>query len=130
MYSVTKTFEFEAAHHLPNYGGKCHNLHGHSYKLEVTIEGEKLDEQGMLVDFSRLKNIVNKYVVGQFDHSNLNDTFPVPTAEIMCEQFYFFIGRHLKDFGRKPSSLSLKKVRLWETSSSYAEYRGELENED
>ena len=73
---LTKEFTFEMAHALPAYEGKCHNIHGHSYKLFVTVEGMPLRQQGastdgMVLDFSRLKQLVNEAVVEPFDHALL-----------------------------------------------------------
>lgn len=76
LLRLTKEFTFEMAHALPAYEGKCHNIHGHSYKLFVTVEGMPLRQQGastdgMALDFSRLKQLVNEAVVEPFDHALL-----------------------------------------------------------
>lgn len=126
MLSVTKLFEFEACHHLPNYEGACHNLHGHSYKLEVTVGGHvKTHEDdpnvGMIIDFKKLKQIVNEVAVDKYDHQNLNDFFPNPTAENMVYQIACDI------ISRLPMHTYLLNVKLWETSTSYAEWQIDLE---
>jgi len=77
---VTKQFDFEAAHFLTKYHGKCERLHGHSYKLFVTVEGP-LQENGMVIDFVILKKIVKERIIEKFDHQSLNDFFENPTAE-------------------------------------------------
>lgn len=77
---VTKGFTFDAAHALTQYYGKCENLHGHTYRLEVTVEGP-VHENGMVVDFVLLKRIVKRVVLSQLDHKNLNDHFENPSAE-------------------------------------------------
>lgn len=112
MVSITKCFEFEACHYLPNYNGKCANMHGHSYKLEVEVTGPIL-QNGMVLDFGELKKIVNDLVTNIFDHKNLNDYFTNPTAEIMVEAIAFELLKQVK----------VIRVRLWETSSSYAEWK-------
>ena len=122
MLSITKIYNFEACHHLPHYVGACHNLHGHSYKLEVTVTGVPEEARnsshcGMIMDFKDLKSII-KEVAGKYDHSNLNDFFPNPTAEIMVEKIAGDIERELI-----PYEVSLVSCRLWETATSYAEYR-------
>ena len=122
MITITKIFEFEASHHLPYHEGACHNLHGHSYKLEVTVGGErKADtedpECGMIMDFSNLKDIVGKRIIRKVDHSNLNDHWHNPTAEIMVQDFANIIKSNL------PHTVRLVSCKLWETSKSYAEYR-------
>ena len=132
---ITKRYTFEAAHSLPNYEGKCSHLHGHSYKLEVTVSGTidsedivrgfqndepVLAECGMVVDFSNLKSCI-KSVVDVYDHSNLNDHFVLPTAECMSVQIF-------KDIQHKlGNSVRVESVKLWETEDSYAEYCGETE---
>lgn len=121
MTTVTKIFKFEACHHLPHYDGACHNLHGHSYKLEVTVGGKVETSTtnpkcGMIVDFKDLKKIVNEVAVDKYDHSYLNDFFPNPTAEIMVKQIATDI------ISRLPRNVYLVSCKLWETDTSYAEY--------
>lgn len=119
MLSVTKLFEFEAAHHLPNHKGKCAFLHGHSYKLEIEISGKLIpegEEQGMIVDFGILKKFVQLNIISIFDHCNLNTIFINPTAENMV----LWIVNAMKDWCE--DKLILNRIRLWETSSSYAEW--------
>ena len=72
MYEVRVTADFAAAHFLRDYNGKCENLHGHNYKVYVHVRGEKLNEGGMLLDFSLLKAVLRE-VIGKLDHTNLND---------------------------------------------------------
>ncbi|RLG17037.1 6-carboxytetrahydropterin synthase QueD [Nanoarchaeota archaeon] len=69
---VVKQFKFEAAHFLPGYNGKCGSVHGHSYLLEVGVKGEVNDETGMVMDFSRLKEVVSQEIIDVLDHSFLN----------------------------------------------------------
>lgn len=123
---ITKRFSFEAAHHLPNYKGACHNLHGHSYKVEVTIGGtiyEKGEKKGMILDFKDLKEII-KSEIGRYDHKNLNDYFENPTAEVMAVIMFKDIKRKLGELsgGKNDSEelIFLKRLRLWETEDSYA----------
>ena len=123
MVTVTKIFMFEASHHLPYYEGACHNLHGHSYKLEVTVHGAvetniNSPKCGMIIDFKDLKDIVNEKVISWYDHSNLNDFYENPTAEIMVKDIGVKLYEELllKD-------LVLTSCKLWETTTSYAEYR-------
>ena len=121
MLTVTKIFKFEAAHHLPHYEGACHNVHGHSYKLEVTIGGSVVTSTsnpkcGMICDFKDLKKLVNEIVVDKYDHSNLNDYFENPTAENMVKQIALDIIAGL------PKNCYLVSCKLWETETSYAEY--------
>ena len=127
MITVTKRFSFEACHHLPFYEGACHNLHGHSYHLDVTVGGTVIKDEsnpkcGMILDFKDLKKLVNEQVIDKFDHSNLNDFYENPTAEIMVYDIGMSILSHL------PNDLYLDSVKLWETESSYAEYKPSYEN--
>jgi 6-pyruvoyltetrahydropterin/6-carboxytetrahydropterin synthase len=78
--TVTKEFEFDAAHHLTKYYGKCERVHGHTYKLLVTISGE-LSSNEMLIDFIILKRVVKKHVLDYLDHHDLNTIFENPTTE-------------------------------------------------
>lgn len=120
--SITKKFEFEAAHKLPDHPGKCKNLHGHSYRLEVTVSSDKLNDQGMVMDFGDLKVIVNEHVINTLDHTYLNDFFPNPTAEIMTEWIWLTLDVFITEIEKR--RVQLKCIRLYETSNSYAEIVG------
>ena len=122
MITVTKQFMFEASHNLPHYVGACHNLHGHSYKLEVTVTGginydTNNPKCGMIMDFKDLKDIVQGTVIDKYDHSYLNDFFDNPTAEVMVCKIASDLIKTL------PKNVQLVSCRLWETTTSYAEYR-------
>src|SRR5213592_3496715 len=103
--SVTRSFRFEAAHQLPWHDGPCRNLHGHSYRLEITVEGP-VGEQGMVVDFSELKTVVQRMVIDRYDHTYLNELLDNPTAELLAHE----IWKSLEAGG-----LGLTRIRLWET---------------
>jgi 6-pyruvoyltetrahydropterin/6-carboxytetrahydropterin synthase len=113
---ITKQFKFEAAHSLPNHDGKCKNLHGHSYILEVTVTGPIISsgpKEGMIMDFSELNTIVNQEIIGQWDHQFLNDLLPfTTTAENLAQECY----RRLEKSG-----LDIEKIKLWETAKSFVE---------
>jgi len=120
MISVCKTFSFESAHFLPYYSGPCHNHHGHSYRLEVEVSGPVESagtNKGMIVDFALLKKTVMNVVVDKLDHKMLNTLFDNPTAEEMV----YWIAMSLSKV--VPPPVVLERVRLWETSSSFAEWR-------
>jgi len=114
-HTITKIFHFHAAHYLPYHEGVCNQLHGHTYKLEVTIKGRL--NKGMVMDFSELKDIVNKAVIEKLDHKLLNEVFPNPTAESMSVYIHEQLFEVFKE--RKETLL---KVKLWETQTSCAEY--------
>ncbi len=121
MYKLTVQLEFSAAHHLRDYPGKCSRLHGHNYRVEVTIADRQLDDHGMLIDFGRLKQLCEQ-VVDELDHSLLNE-HPFfqqnnPTAENISRYLYTEIAERLND-----SEISLEAVRVWESTTSSATYR-------
>lgn len=121
--SVTKQFEFEACHNLPYYDGACARLHGHSYKLEVTVSGEvnqveRHCKHGMIMDFSCLKDMVNTLIIRDHDHHNLNDLYDYPTAENMVVEIFNTLDKHFANI----QGMQLERIKLWETSTSYAEY--------
>lgn len=135
--SITKAFTFDAAHALENYNGKCRHIHGHTYHLLVTIQGEIKNEKthplnGMIVDFSDLKNWVKQSILCRFDHTLLleedskNAQLHFPEKEKVyitsytptCENMLLDIVSRLKQ--SIPEEISLKEVRLQETPTSFA----------
>lgn len=121
MITITKIFHFEAAHFLPDHLGKCRGIHGHSYKLEVTVVGNikrSGAENGMVMDFGKLKEIVQKYILSRVDHTCLNMTIDAsylpPTAENMCNYFALLLKQSV--------SFSVVHIRLWETADSHADW--------
>jgi 6-pyruvoyltetrahydropterin/6-carboxytetrahydropterin synthase len=82
--------KFDAAHHLPNYEGKCRNLHGHTWKVDVVISG-LTNQNGFVIDFTILKRELAILIDKHFDHKNLNETFANPT----CENIASFIFHYL-----------------------------------
>mgnify|MGYP005992161909 FL=1 len=139
---ITKQFNFETGHALYGYDGKCKNVHGHSYKLSVTVIGEPISDNtqvkyGMVIDFSDLKKIVKDEIVDVFDHATVfNKNTPhvelakelkdrghhvilvdyQPTSEMMVIDFAEKIQKHL------PKNINLFSLRLQETESSFAEW--------
>ena len=122
MYQLTKSVQFDAAHQLRDYPGKCANVHGHTYKLDVCVAGEKLSEIGMLYDFYDMKKLIQG-VVDQLDHHFINEITPYdeinPTAENMAYQIYQTLRHQLK--AQNPL-LHLKHVQVWETPTCSATY--------
>ena len=139
---ITKQFSFETGHALYGYDGKCRNVHGHSYKLHVTVIGEPISDTsnvkfGMVIDFSDLKVIVKNKIVDVFDHATVfNKNTPhvelakeledrghnvllvdyQPTSEMMIIDFANVIKQEL------PSHIKLHSLKLQETDSSYAQW--------
>lgn len=106
---LVKIFEFCGSHHLPWHQGKCQNLHGHTWKLEVKVEGE-VNQNGVVIDFHTFKEIVNDNVINRLDHKNLNDIIPNPTAENLLDWIYSSL----------PDFLQVIELKLWESNTSCA----------
>ncbi|WP_339916284.1 6-carboxytetrahydropterin synthase [Yeosuana marina] len=139
---ITKQFSFETGHALYGYDGKCKNVHGHSYKLSVTVIGKPITDNknvkyGMVIDFGDLKKIVKEEIVNVFDHATVfNQNTPhvelakeleirghnvllvnyQPTSEMMVIDF----SKKIKS--RLPNHIKLHSLKLQETDSSYAEW--------
>lgn len=113
--SVTKIFTFDSAHWLNDYNGPCSRLHGHTYKLEVTLVASEL-ENGMVTDFGELKSLVTRRIINVLDHQCLNDVLGFQTT---AENMAGWIADELIPFLAK--GVYLSKIRLWETPTSYAE---------
>jgi queuosine biosynthesis protein QueD len=94
MLCVVKEFTFDAAHNLVQYHGKCEKLHGHTYKLQIVVCGEK-DEEGMVIDFVELKEIVKREVLSYLDHAYINEIIPQPSAENIAEWIWERLEKYL-----------------------------------
>lgn len=142
---ITKQFSFETGHALYGYDGKCKNVHGHSYKLSVTVIGKPISDNtnvkyGMVIDFTDLKKIVKSEIVDVFDHATVfNKNTPhvelakvleqrghnillvdyQPTSEMMVIDFSKKIKKHL------PENIKLHSIKLQETETSFAEWYAE-----
>ncbi|MCC7138574.1 MAG: 6-carboxytetrahydropterin synthase QueD [Planctomycetes bacterium] len=113
---VATDFEFDAAHNLPNYAGKCERLHGHTYRLRVLCEAPVDPSTGLAIDFAELKRVVRSRVVDVLDHTYLNETIPIPSAENIA----IWIWDRIRDGG-----LPLKEIWVFETPGCFVIYRGE-----
>ena len=131
MFEVRVTADFAAAHFLKDYNGKCENLHGHNYKVYAHVRGPKLNEGGMLLDFSKLKEALRQ-VCKQLDHTNLNDLAVFeqnPSAERIAMYIYNAVVELLKKEGIDVSYAEGKQepvlfcVDVFETETSRARYR-------
>jgi len=119
---VSKKYGFDAAHLLPYYEGKCHNLHGHHWDVVVGIKGPIDPLTGIVVDFSWLKGVLEEDV-GKFDHTYLNDYIGNPTAELLAKFIFTLI--ELKHIQSPDELIHVEYVRVWETKGSMAEYNHE-----
>jgi 6-pyruvoyltetrahydropterin/6-carboxytetrahydropterin synthase len=122
MFEVSVEEVFPAGHSLRNYHGKCENVHGHNYRVCVTVQGSDLDENGLLVDFAVVKKLV-RAVKDRLDHQYLNDLTPFdkinPSAENIARYFYDEVASGLD----VPNGAKVSEVKLWETDVTYAIYR-------
>jgi 6-pyruvoyltetrahydropterin/6-carboxytetrahydropterin synthase len=122
MFEISVDESFAAGHSLRNYRGKCEKVHGHNYKVRVTLEGETLNAAGLLVDFTELKRVLHS-VLERLDHEFLNDIPPFdelnPSAENMAKYFHDEISRGLA----AEAGVRVASVRIWETDTSIATYR-------
>ena len=139
---ITKQFSFETGHALYGYDGKCRNVHGHSYKLSVTVIGEPIADSshvkfGMVIDFSDLKKIVKEEIVDVFDHATVfnKNTPHVELAKELSDRGHSVLlvdyqqtsEMMVIDFAEKikqrlPKQTQLFSLRLQETATSYAEW--------
>lgn len=125
MYEVTVEESFAAGHALRGYRGKCENVHGHNYKVQVTLQGQTLDATGLLVDFVEVKRILHA-AVERLDHRFLNEVPPFdvqnPSAENMARYFYEEIHAGLQAC-QLAVPVEVSEIRIWETDTSVAAYR-------
>lgn len=133
MFTVSKIIHFCYGHRLLQYAGKCRHPHGHNGKVEITVSAETLDKLGMVVDFEAIKATVQKWVDTELDHKMLlNAKDPLvkifgrlgePVVTMEGNPTAENIARLIFDYAKK-RKLPVVSVRLWETASSFAEYRG------
>ncbi|HEV8412332.1 MAG TPA: 6-carboxytetrahydropterin synthase QueD [Bryobacteraceae bacterium] len=123
MFEVTVEQTFAAAHALRNYKGSCENVHGHNFKVQVVLAGERLDDAGLLVDFIDVKNLMGS-VMARLDHQNLNEVAPFdeknPSAENIAEYFYSQMTGGLVN---TPVPVRILEVKVWETEIQSATFR-------
>ncbi len=123
MFEVSVEDTFAAGHALRGYRGKCENPHGHNYKVQITLHGDRLDNIGLLFDFKDLKAAMGE-IVDRLDHQFLNDLEPFqrlnPSAENMARYFYQEIGESLARATN--GRVKVKQVKVWETDTTTATY--------
>jgi 6-pyruvoyltetrahydropterin/6-carboxytetrahydropterin synthase len=120
-YEISVEKSFSSAHALRGYKGKCENLHGHNWKIKVFVKGKKLNELGMLVDFTDIKDILSQ-VLHELDHKNLNEVKPFdkinPSAENLAAWIFEKMAAVIKKV--KYKNISVSKVTVWESETSCA----------
>jgi 6-pyruvoyltetrahydropterin/6-carboxytetrahydropterin synthase len=123
MFEVSVEQTFAAGHALRDYKGKCENVHGHNFNVQVVIEGERLDRTGLLVDFIDVKDLMGA-VIARLDHVFLNDVPPFdvrnPSAENIAAYFYEEMTGGLAS---TPVPVRIREVKVWETDIQSATYR-------
>ncbi|HUT51815.1 MAG TPA: 6-carboxytetrahydropterin synthase QueD [bacterium] len=119
MFELAVTRRFAAAHQLRGYKGKCENLHGHTYRVDVFVRAEKLNDLGLAVDFKELKAKIDD-LLELYDHQFVNQVPPFdrinPSAENMARVFYEEIEKRL------PPGVAISRVTVWESEDAAATY--------
>ena len=131
MHSITKTIDFCYGHRLLNYDGQCKHLHGHNGRIEIHVESSSLDDKGMVIDFTVIKETVKTWIDSNMDHrmilSKDDPLIPIlkdaghpiyvmdsnPTAENIAKLVFNQV---------KSQGIDVKEIRLWETPTSYSSY--------
>jgi 6-pyruvoyltetrahydropterin/6-carboxytetrahydropterin synthase len=120
MYELKIISQFAAAHQLREYQGKCENLHGHNWKVEVHVTGDRLEKNGLLIDFKLIKNATKK-VLNELDHEFLNelDAFKTinPSSENIARHIFTALSRELNT-----ENIKISRVTTWESDSACASY--------
>jgi len=123
MYQVSVDETFAAAHNLRGYKGKCENLHGHNYKVRVTLSGKEVDSVGLLYDFVHLKQVIQS-VIRSLDHKYLNELPPFdvlnPSAENIARYIY---DQTAKQLHQAPNGAEVSSITVWESDVTAATYR-------
>lgn len=123
MYEISVDEEFAAAHNLRGYKGKCEDLHGHNYKVRVTVAGAELDSVGLLCDFVHVKKAIRD-VIRTLDHKYLNELSPFdvlnPSAENIARHIYDATSKQMPE---QANGAAIASVTVWETDSTFATYR-------
>lgn len=120
MYELTIISDFAAAHNLRFYEGECERLHGHNWKVEVTVAGRRLDRSGLAMDFKVLKKILEN-ILERLDHKYLNEIMPFdrenPSSENIARYIFNQFKKEIKGKGIK-----VARVRVWESDNAAATY--------
>ena len=125
MFEISVEKSFAAGHALRGYRGKCENVHGHNYKVRVTLTGAELDSTGLLCDFVEVKRLMDA-TIDRLDHQFLNDLTPFdklnPSAENLARYFYQELQRGLCQ-SAAAVPVRVGEVKIWETDTTTATYR-------
>lgn len=120
MYELVIESKFSAAHQLRGYQGKCEKLHGHNWRVTVAVTAERLNDQGLAIDFHELKKALRE-VLDQLEHSFLNDIFPFtqinPSSENLAKWIFDNMAKKIDD-----DNLQVASVTVWESDTASASY--------
>jgi len=120
MYELMVETHFAAAHQLRGYKGKCENLHGHNWRVQVVINAEKLNEIGLAIDFHEFKSTISEFILS-LDHSLLNEIFPFtelnPSSENIAKWLYDSINKKITN-----DNINVFSVTVWESETASATY--------
>jgi 6-pyruvoyltetrahydropterin/6-carboxytetrahydropterin synthase len=122
MFEVAIEHTFAAGHALRNYKGKCENVHGHNYRVQVVVRGEKLDKSGMLADFVELKRLL-RAISEPLDHVFLNDLDPFTELNPSAENIAWYICEKMQQSLTLENAVEVAEVKVWETDIQSATYR-------
>jgi len=118
MYILTIEDHFASAHQLRGYKGKCENIHGHNWKVVMSVKGEKLNEIGLLIDFHDLKVILKK-ICGDLDHKNVNEVEPFDRINPSSENIAGYIAKRAQEeLDRTGEDIAVDSVTVWESDTS------------
>lgn len=119
MYDLSIETQFAAAHQLRGYKGKCENMHGHNWRVQVSISSDKLNDIGIVMDFHDLKDITNE-VIAPLDHAHLNEVFPFteinPSSENIAKWIFDTLKKRFED------KVKVNSITVWESENSSATY--------
>jgi len=122
MYELMVITQFAAAHQLRNFRGKCEKLHGHNWRIEVYIQGEKLNDAGLLIDFKEVKEATNR-ILEEFDHSFLNELSQFkdqnPSSENIAAYIFDTLSNEVNN-----NNIKVTKITAWESEFASASYIG------
>lgn len=122
MYILTVEDTFASAHQLRGYKGKCENIHGHNWKVVLSLKGTKLNSIGLLIDFHEIKNILKK-ITDQLDHKNINEVPPFdkinPSSELIAK---FISDKTAEELKKQNDHIQIDSVTVWESATSRCTY--------
>lgn len=123
LYTLTVVTDFSASHIIPGHPGKCARLHGHNWKVEISVQSRALNSLGMAVDFADVKKIANS-VIDELDHRHLNEIPPFDTLSPTAENVSAWLHQQLATLINTPQ-VTVSAVTLWETDRSRVQYSEE-----